>query len=263
MPKPKKSRLVLAQADKEESYSKQHILNSASQILLPISVGQPYHEGNKLEEILRLIKKAYAQDSLPNIKIVLAVTLQRYNLAMEMGKEPKDCEGLAREKGDKWEARYLLAIKKMLGETIQLETWDVWTKHELFQLFLKQIEDYYTESPLFREAIESDIREFERRRYPSCFSEAEKAYCRAYIKEECAVLKIWEYDQVSPHYRLILYPKKLPQAMTLIKSQSTQFKSFSAELHISLTENSSTLFSFSEDAQNKEVFSNPPNKKII
>jgi hypothetical protein len=257
MPKLKKSRLVLAQTDKEESYeTKPYILSFASQIILPISVGQSYHEGAKLEETLKLIKKAYTKVPIPNIRIILADTLQRYSLAMQRSETPEACEAIAQKKGQAWQSCYFLLIKDLLGEAIQLETWDRWQKHELFQSFLKQIEDYYSESILFREAIESDIREFERRRHPNCFSEVEKAYCRAYIKEECAVLKLWEYDQVSPHHRLIIYPKKLPQAMTLIKSQSTQFKSFSTELHTSFVENSSTLFSFVDNATNEEYFSN-------
>ncbi len=253
----RKPRLLFTQTDKEESYeTKQHILGYASQIILPISVGQPYHKGGNLEETLKLIKKAYAQVSLPNIRIVLADTLQRYSLAMQMGKTAEDCEGLAREKGEEWKDRYLLSIKNLLGETIQLETWEKWQKHELFQPFLKQIEAYYRDHPQFREALEADINVFEKRRHPNRFSETERDYCRSYIKEECAVLKIWEYDQVSPRYRLIIYPKKLSQSMTLIKSQSTQFKSLSAELPTSLTENSSRFFACVETIETEKDFSN-------
>lgn len=249
---PKKSRFVLAPEDRKDPHeTKDYIFRFTSQILLPISVGQPYHESIKLKTLLVLIKKAFTQTPMPMIRIMLADTLQRYSLAMQLGKTPEACEVLAREKGEEWKERYLLPIKAMLGENVQLETWDVWREHSFFKLFIQQIENHYKENSLFREAIECDIQDFEERRskssHPKGLTEVEKAHCRAYIKEECAVLKIWEYDQVSPCYRLMIYPMKLSHAMTVIKSQWTQFKSFSAELHSSsLSESDCSFFSRAE-----------------
>lgn len=189
---PKKSRLVLDPADKESVYQdKQHFLRFASQIILPISVGQPYHEAEKLKEKIQLIKKAYLQAPFLTIRILLADTLQCYSLAMQLEKKPEDCKVLARKKGEEWKERYLLPIKDLLNQDIkpatwnvQLETWDRWRNHELFIPFTQHIENYYKDNPQFREAIEADINEFEQRRRPNRFSETERAYCRAYIKEE-------------------------------------------------------------------------------
>lgn len=259
---PKKSRFVLAPEDKKYPHeTKEYILRFSSQILLPISVGQPYHEAIKLETLLVLIKKAFTQTPMPMIRIMLADTLQRYSSAMQLAKTPEACEGLSREKGEEWKKRYLFPIKAILGENVRLEMWDVWREHSLFQLFIQQIESHYRENSLFREAIELDIHDFEQRRskssHPKGLTEVEKEHCRAYIKEECAVLKIWEYDQVSPCYRLMIYPMKLSHAMTVIKSQWTQFKSLSAELHsASISESGCSFFSHAErvlQAQNEET----------
>jgi hypothetical protein len=268
MPKksrPKKSRLVLAQSDKENpNDTKETILRFASQILLPISVGQDYHEAIKLETLLILIKKSFKETPIPLVRIMVADTLQRYSLAIQLGKTPEACEVLAREKGEEWKERYLLAIKSVLGETVQLEIWDVWRHHALFTPFINLIENYYAENRLFREALERDIHDFEERHHksshPNGLTAVEKEHCRAYIKEECAILIIWEYAQVSPGYRVMIYPMKLSHAMTVIKSHWTQFKSFSAELH-SFSEKASAFFTPIEgvsQAKNEEVDSQKP-----
>lgn len=120
-----------------------------STCVLPISVGQEYHEQNTLEETLKLIRNA----SFLNCIIVIADTLQRHNFLIDLYddrstfSEPDlktQAQNMAKKAGDEWLQRNQPYIDQHLSDVnYQILRWDECIAYPNFNQTLSLLDNYY------------------------------------------------------------------------------------------------------------------------
>jgi hypothetical protein len=230
---PKNSKLVLEKSLKKSNEEKLNYIKNARILYIPISIGQDYHEREKLLEFFMLIKKNF--ESLVLVKIIIVDTPQRYHLAVRNKGTPKSMYRKSKKNGNIWEENYKYLIENTLSFKVEFSKWNKWLNHESFKEARKEIEHLYNSNIIFKSNVERDILEFERRysnRENHYFTEEEKEYCRKCIKEECAVLIVWGKDRVYTDCPSLIYPKLLTNSLSLVKNNYTNFISLSTVLKV-------------------------------
>jgi hypothetical protein len=228
---PKNTKLILDKSNMKNNADKDHCINRTYVLFMPISIGQDYHESNKLIESIFLINKNFINTTL--LKVIIVDLAQRYHLAIKSKTLPESMQQKAKKDGLDWKERYSNFITKQLKHIkVEFSTWNQWLNHEYYPQARKKIDILYNDKKSdFKSFLEADLVEFQRRHFNReaiHFSDNEKEYCRECIKEECAVLIIWGKDQISPDYSCIFYPKKMPAALSFIKHNFTHFISMFA-----------------------------------
>jgi len=161
---------------------------SFDQARFPISVGQPYHEGEKLKDTF-----AWAAARFEGISILLADTLQRFNLSARFGLSAEDAEKHARKLGDDWLQRNSPAIE---ASNISVNRWDDWRLSSAFTSAWKSVNDAYQEDHSFQTIVnETANRVCERSGNPSLFVPS----CE-YLLEETAVTALFSDASVIDLY---------------------------------------------------------------
>lgn len=225
------SRLVYDKSDKINYKNKNQYIEKTKVLWMPISVGQDYHELDKLLDSMKLITKNFSHLTL--IKIVIVDLAQKYHLAIKNNTSPEKMLYQSKKNGLNWKESYAHLIKaRFKNVTVLFSTWNEWLNHEDHKQAKQQIDALYNENINFKNLLENDVLEFERRyfnREKRYFTDTEKEYCRECIKEECAALIVWNKDLVSPDYSCVYYPKKIPASMSFIKKNYTNFFSIFAE----------------------------------
>lgn len=118
-------------------------------VRLEISVGQPYHEGEKLRS-----KIEWARARFQDVNVLVNDTLQRFNLMYERGMSEKQATKETRLQGDEWLVRN--------GEALagcSCYRWDHWKNHEDFSSTLWKAEMFYRNNAGFHDAVENAIYE--------------------------------------------------------------------------------------------------------
>lgn len=254
------SRLIFNKSDISNK-NKNEYTKKTKVLLMPISVGQDYHELDKLLESMKLITKNFTDITL--IKIVIVDLAQKYHLAIKNNTSPEKMLYQSKKNGLSWKESYAHLIKaRFKNVTVEFSTWNEWLNHEDYKQAKQQIDALYNEKINFKNHLENDVLEFERRYYnreKRRFTDAEKEYCRECIKEECAILMLWNKDLVSPDYSFIFYPKKIPKAMSFIRENFTNFLFVSAEFAKS-KRNHPLIFQHSKSSLNLQEDTAPPVK---
>jgi len=250
----KKSRLVYEKSHEVNSKNRRQYFEETKTLWLPISVGQNYHETPKLDESINLIINNFKHITL--IRIVIVDLAQKYHLAINNNSSPENMIEDARKNGIDWKTSNSELIESgFKGIAIEFITWEHWLEHGAYKQARDQINDLYNDTKTkFKEILEKDVLEFERRffnRKNRYFTELEKEYCRECIKEECAILIVWNKDQVSVDYSCIIYPKNIPLAMSFVKNNLTHFMSMHIEFS-SKSNNKPLLFQPRKDSLNEE-----------
>jgi len=192
----------------------------ASSDMLPISVGQPYHEGEQFFATTRLVNENFS-----NTKLVLADTLQRHNIDKSDQNYQKKVDELIKE-GDKWLERNKEAIRQV--GNIEIKRWNYYLTHKDFESKKFEIDRLYDTDPSFMKAVDSSVSQFLKRKYNLNLKNiTEKNHpkaqnCIEYIKEECAVLLLWFDIEKSPY---LLYPNKVnPAIHNLIQRKTAKME---------------------------------------
>lgn len=186
--------------------------------VLPISVGQPYHEGEKLLATINLINKS----QLAHCTIVIADSLQKHNLINDP--HPYETSMLL---GDNW-----LERNKNILDTLtishQIIRWDPWLKHNKYAEYRCAIEKEYISNPNYRHAFDESIHQFIQRK--SARNEEIRHTSHQilynsglqYFLEECVVIVcMWE----EGGYDYVMYPQVRPSALSMT------YKIFSKNIH--------------------------------
>jgi tRNA-dependent cyclodipeptide synthase len=121
---------------------------------LSLSLGQPYHEGDKLQSTLFWINRNFCR-----CLIDVADTLQRYNAIVEHGFTNEEAMTFTRFQGDEWIKRN----KRYLDElTIPYEIvrWEKWITHRDYPETRQKIGDIFNKNPIFRKAVEEEAGRF-------------------------------------------------------------------------------------------------------
>ncbi len=177
-------------------------------VVLPISVGQLYHEEGKFSATLETIQQRFVK-----CDIVIADTLQRYNFSNE-SPEVKLIEK-TRQLGTDWLERNQVYLDNFLlpYKIIRWEECILWSG---FKQCLEIVKNFYQTNRTYQLAIQQDINAFAKRKRYSHTDNIEEftAKCLAYLFEETAVMLSYFVDH---EYHYIIYPTAIPQSVAQIR----------------------------------------------
>ncbi len=180
----------------------------SSRCLMPISVGQPAHEGEKFEATIELVNRSFE-----SCVILVDDSLQRHTMQIGRNERINYYEKSLRE-GDAWIERNQ-HVYGCLTIPFRLIRWDRWLQHKRFPELYRTITDYYNENYQFKRAIDVNIHDFLNRyqkRHLVLSSDYLRSFdlCLQYLKEECAAMCLWPEEECE----FELYPAQRNQAMT-------------------------------------------------
>lgn len=180
--------------------------NCSSSCLIPISIGQDYHYGPKLAATLNLVNHTFA-----NCILVFGDTLQRYNRAIQWGKDPEYWRTYTKEEGAQWISNlYMLSELDIEWKVIR---WERLLQSAHFPIYLDEIKQLYNDDPSYMQVFENNIDDFlqrmKKRGELNITRNLAKQYCRDYLFEECAIMRLW----VQENCEFELYARTRSPAM--------------------------------------------------
>lgn len=157
-------------------------------VRMEISVGQPYHEGDKLREAM-----SWARENFGKRVLIVGDAPQRYNLMFTQGLSEKEAYNVAVESGTAW-----LARNKPFLHGMEITRWDEWKNHRSYQAVEKQVHDLYKTNAGFHAALQDAITGVWLRRYAAgTFDKSEfYALSEQYLLEETTVFAV-AYDAIG------------------------------------------------------------------
>lgn len=180
-----------------------------SNCVLPISVGQEYHEGDKLEAIIHLINNKFM-----SCTIVIADVLQRHTLMLENNLSEAEAENIATSIGKEWLASQAKYISK-LNIPHKIKFWYEWLNSEAYQSQRLITESLYRNNQQIQSAFDLSIEKFLNRN-PNFYNPSNQAFAKEraleYIKEECSIMPLWIKDK----FHFEIYPANRNPAMVAI-----------------------------------------------
>lgn len=179
-----------------------------SSCLLPISVLQPVHEGEKLKATIELIGRTFK-----TCTILIDDTVQRHTLKISYpALSDSELYQIAYHDGDLWLNRNKDIYEK-LPIPYNIIRWDIWRLHHNFTKQLQVVTELYNINTAYKHAVDLTIAEYLRRskKNGKIFDyEFAAAICLDYLKEECAAMTLW----IENSYQFELYPTGRNKAMT-------------------------------------------------
>lgn len=187
--------------------------------IVPISVGQPAHEGDKLSATIKLINHTFG-----SCIIMVCDSLQRHTLYLFKDCNDKsDIHLFANQLGAEWLERNSKTIEQ-LNIPYKISRWDYWLNHKLYNVQKQAIDDLFIYDQDFKLATQNFTNEFIsrcRKRKQVGFN-FEKLYSDSleYVKEECAVLPLWVEEKAA----FTLYPSNIPEPLVITRMHFVQDK---------------------------------------
>lgn len=176
--------------------------------LLPISVGQPIHEGDKFAATLKLINSSFKQCT-----ILVDDSVQRHTMGIINDLEPEALYRRALDEGTHWLSRNDYVINQ-LSIPYEIKRWDDWFNSIHFFASYERVKAHYETNTDYKKAIDANINEFLTRylkNHPDISVNDLRAQqlCLDYLLEECAVMCLWPQGK----YDFEVYPSGRNQAM--------------------------------------------------
>ncbi|WP_218814557.1 hypothetical protein [Rickettsiella endosymbiont of Dermanyssus gallinae] len=232
----KNSRLVLEpslkkETERERIKRKEKYTRNTKILYAPISIGQSYHDKKMFLEFLNLIEKNFQKLLL--VRFIVVDSPQRFRLAIDKKVSFESMLGEAKKLGDEWEKDCKFLAEDKLTCKIEFIKWDSWVNHPYYDIAMGYIKNLYNNNDEFKESIEKDIIEFERRHFnrkKELFIEKDREGCRTCLLDECAGFIVWDRDIVSIGNTSLVYPNRLTNSISFIKNEFTMFKAFSCVL---------------------------------
>ena len=194
-----------------------------STCLMPISVGQAIHEGNKFKAVIKLINSSFK-----HCTILVDDSVQRHTMGITNKLDNDSLYKLANAEGESWLARNKLSYDE-LTIPYDILRWDHWLHNKNFANSHELVKYQYYENSVYKAAIDANIDEFLSRHlknFQHIKIDMQRAYrlCLDYLLEECAVMCLW----VDGAYDFEVYPsgRNLAMAATyeqLIKPKMTNY----------------------------------------
>lgn len=181
----------------------------ASSNMLPISMGESYHEDEKLLATVKLLNTRFSKT-----KLVLADRLQRHDIDESDPVVYKEKENELIKKGDEWLKKNKAALDQI--NNLEIKRWNDYLTHHAYKDKEKKIDEWYENDSSFQKAVQNSASQFLKRKYNlniKNFDEKTNPKAKStinYIKEECAVYLLWFDIEDCPY---LLYPNKLNTAM--------------------------------------------------
>ncbi len=155
---------------------------------LQISVGQEYHEGEKL-----LATLDWANERFDKIIICVNDTLQRHNFEFK-GHTTDEAFALSEEAGRHWIERNLNPIRQL--PNYEIIRWEKWRTDPAYNYGLDTMKRLYTQNNIFKADVDQEIDSFwqralKRENHPDN-SDYEKfrQHSLSYLLEECAIFQL-------------------------------------------------------------------------
>ncbi len=169
--------------------------------VLPISVGQEYHEGEKLRATLRTVNASFK-----SCTIAVCDTLQRYSIRILKNKNDEESYQIAKQEGYEWIANHKKIIEHELQIPYKIIRWDHWLQQEIFQKNLIIIKELYNFNQEFTRAVDQTVNQFLSRQEKLRDDTELKVFFTQsleYLFEEIAVMLQWfdwnyDYDLYPP-----------------------------------------------------------------
>lgn len=206
-----------------------------SHAMILVSVGQSYHEGEKMIATLDLVSRKFEKYT-----VLVADTLQRHNIEAATGLSTKDALYLAKKKGEEWTENYKEEIQKRDG-FYGIKKWDDYLSSKKFEDKLSTINKKFDDNQHYiSKAIEKSVHEYMQRGDRIGLPEKERkeleSKCATYLKEECAAMLLWIEDGFN--YEVYPTPRNDAMAATyenliepyyqdILKPVSLRFKRYS------------------------------------
>ncbi len=174
---------------------------------MPISVGQQYHEGDKLAAALKLIGSRFK-----SCDIIICDSLQRHTLEVNNGLSKEEAYKESIKLGDQWLYRNKDYIYD-LSIPFKIIRWDQWLKKESYSDSKVLVDSLFLKNCRYNNAFVMASRKFvdryklKQQKYIDYDYLSNK--CIEYLKEECAVTPVW----IEEKYDFIVYPGKRTDAM--------------------------------------------------
>lgn len=177
-------------------------------VRLEISVGQPYHEGDKFACTID-----WAMERFDRIALLVNDTLQRHNLMFEHGLSEDEAHAESFKAGSDWIERNHQAIVRSRAEIFR---WDDWLKGAKYPRIRHGVELLYQRNAEFRSAIDATAAKIWARhlaREPGLTLREEEFLdrSRAYLLEETAAFAII-YDTIPG---ISVYPGSFGEAWSI------------------------------------------------
>jgi len=166
---------------------------------LPISVGQPYHEGEKFRATLE-----WAKHRFEKVTVCVNDTLQRHNLEFD-GKSPELAVEFAEAAGRQWIENQIPMIRSTLSH-YEIIRWDQRRSDPRFDDELARMHAAYEYNSEFKREVDQEVRAFwDRRRTREQLDldrfQEFKIYSVRFLLEECAAYELmFERDNAVDVY---------------------------------------------------------------
>ena len=157
-------------------------------VRMEISVGQPYHEAEKLQATMD-----WARDNFKRRVIILGDAPQRYNLMFQQGYSEEMAQAAAIKAGNEWLERnrtYLYGI--------EITRWDEWKNMPIYPVVEKKISDLYSTNKDFHSGLYDATTELWLRRYAGKNHDKDRFFSLSekYLLEETSVFAV-AYDALG------------------------------------------------------------------
>ena len=185
-----------------EKKHKKELMDSTC--LIPISVGQSYHEGDKFIATMDLVNTTFS-----NCHIIVCDTVQRHTLLLNNPQlSTEEAFRITFLNGQAWVERNKIAFAHMKTK-VTLTHWDEWLNHPSYLEYCHEIVHLFKTDQPFKSVAEETIQMFLKRQKPI---DEKKAYllCKEYLLEECPIIPLW-FNEAKADY--VLYPKIRTKAM--------------------------------------------------
>jgi len=161
-----------------------NFVNDNGLLRLEISVGQPYHEGEKFRCTVEWAKHRHSK-----IVILVNDSLQRFNYMFEEGMSEKEAHHVSTLEGTKWLSRNMNVISSL--PDFEIYRWDEWKQGKDYSTDLHKSRELYKNNPEFRNAIDGAISEiWQRKNLPDHRKNEFFDISRDYLLEETAVFSV-------------------------------------------------------------------------
>lgn len=161
-----------------------NLIGDDAVLRLEISVGQPYHEGEKFRCTLE-----WARHRFGKIIILVNDSLQRFNYMFEEGLSEKEAHAKASREGTQWIARNMAAIASL--PDFEIYRWDAWKRSQGYFEDLYKARTLYNNNEEFKAAIDEAITEtWSRRDIAEKRRDEFFSLSRDYLLEETAAFSI-------------------------------------------------------------------------
>lgn len=206
-----------------------------SRCIMPISIGQKIHEGEKFKATIELINRTFKESIILIDDIVQRHTMKIANITSS----EEELYNRAVKEGELWLERNK-SVLNMLKIPYKIITWIKWLKHVEFAKSYTLVESQYNNNIMFKDAFNKNIEEF-LIRYKKLNQDLSFNYdiafslCLNYLKEECACMCLWVEEEcefevypsgrnkaMEATYKILIQPKY----PNLLRSVALRFKKY-------------------------------------